>query len=72
MRECINAHTELLKIFENFSHCQKFFAFEKLGNFRLWRFVKKQVLYSKHYDRFDTFRNNIDDYINDLGTRFNS
>ena len=40
---------------------------------RLWRFVKKQVLYSKHYDRFDTFRNNIDDYcINDLGTRFNS
>ena len=33
MRECINAHTELLKIFENFSHCQKFFAFEKLGNF---------------------------------------
>ena len=39
---------------------------------RLWRFVKKQVLYSKHYDRFDTFRNNIDDCINDLGTRFNS
>jgi len=35
MRECINAHTELLKIFENFSHCQKFFAFEKLGNFSL-------------------------------------
>jgi len=23
---------------------------------RLWRFVKKQVLYSKHYDNFDTFR----------------
>jgi len=27
---------------------------------RLWRFVKKQVLYSKHYDSFDTFRNSID------------
>jgi len=38
MRECINAHTELLKIFENFSHCQKFFAFEKLGNFSLLAF----------------------------------
>ncbi|MDD5266965.1 MAG: transposase [Methylococcales bacterium] len=26
---------------------------------RLWRFVKKQVLYSKHYDRFDAFRDSI-------------
>jgi len=39
---------------------------------RLWRFVKKQVLYSKHYDRFDTFRNSINDCISDLGTRFKS
>jgi transposase len=39
---------------------------------RLWRFVKKQVLYSKHYDRFDTFRSSIDNCINDLGTRFKS
>ena len=37
---------------------------------RLWRFVKKQVLYSKHYDRFDTFRNSINNCISDLGTRF--
>ena len=37
---------------------------------RLWRFVKKQVLYSKHYDRFDTFRNSIDTCISELGTRF--
>jgi len=37
---------------------------------RLWRFVKKQVLYSKHYDRFDTFRNSINTCISDLGTRF--
>jgi transposase len=39
---------------------------------RLWRFVKKQVLYSKHYDRFDSFRNSINNCINDLGTRFKS
>jgi len=39
---------------------------------RLWRFVKKQVLYSKHYDRFDTFRNSINNCISDLGTRFKS
>jgi len=37
---------------------------------RLWRFVKKQVLYSKHYDRFDTFRNSINTCISDLGIRF--
>jgi transposase len=37
---------------------------------RLWRFVKKQVLYSKHYDRFDTFRNSINTCMSDLGTRF--
>ena len=39
-------------------------------NKRLWRFVKKQVLYSKHYDRFDTFRNSINTCTSDLGTRF--
>ena len=37
---------------------------------RLWRFVKKQVLYSKHYDHFDTFRNSINSCISDFGTRF--
>jgi transposase len=37
---------------------------------RLWRFVKKQVLYSKHYDHFDTFRNSINTCISDLGARF--
>ena len=35
---------------------------------RLWRFVKKQVLYSKHYDRFDAFRNSINTCITELGT----
>ena len=35
---------------------------------RLWRFVKKQVLYSKHYDRFDAFRNSINTCISELGT----
>jgi len=39
---------------------------------RLWRFIKKQVLYSKHYDNFNAFRNSIDTCINDLVTRFKS
>lgn len=37
---------------------------------RLWRFVKKAVLYSTHYDKFDAFRNSIDTCIAELGTRF--
>src|SRR5664280_16353 len=37
---------------------------------RLWRFVKKEVLYSTHYDKFDAFRNSINACIADLGTRF--
>ena len=37
---------------------------------RLWRFVKKQVLYSKHYNSFDVFRNSINTCISELGTRF--
>jgi transposase len=37
---------------------------------RLWRFVIKQVLYSKHYDSFDTFRKSINTCISELGTRF--
>ncbi|MDD1641702.1 MAG: transposase [Methylococcaceae bacterium] len=38
---------------------------------RLWRFVKKQVLY-KHtlYDSFDAFRTSIDPCFTNLGTRF--
>ena len=37
---------------------------------RLWRFVKKQVLYSTHYDKFNVFKNSIDTCIAELGTRF--
>ncbi len=37
---------------------------------RVWRFIKKQVLYSKHYDNFNAFRNSIDTCISELGTRF--
>jgi hypothetical protein len=37
---------------------------------RLWRFVKKQVLYSTHYDNFNAFKNSINSCIADLGTRF--
>lgn len=39
---------------------------------RLWRFVKKQVLYSRHYDKFATFKESIDNCLRDLGTRFKS
>ncbi len=39
---------------------------------RLWRFVKKQVLYSPHYDTFATFKESIDVCLRDLGTRFKS
>jgi transposase len=39
---------------------------------RLWRFVKKQVLYSTHYDQFATFKESIDACLRDLGTRFKS
>jgi transposase len=39
---------------------------------RLWRFVKKQVLYSRHYDKFDAFKESIDNCLRDLGTRFKS
>lgn len=37
---------------------------------RLWRFVKKQVLYSTHYDTFALFKESIDACLRDLGTRF--
>lgn len=37
---------------------------------RLWRFVKKQVLYSKHYDKFAAFQNSIDTCIAELATKF--
>lgn len=39
---------------------------------RLWRFVKKQVLYCKHYDKFVDFKNSIDTCINQLATKFKS
>jgi len=39
---------------------------------RLWRFVKKQVLYSRHYDKFAAFKDSIDNCLRDLGTRFKS
>lgn len=37
---------------------------------RLWRFVKKEVLYSTHYDKFQEFKDCIDFCIAGLGTRF--
>jgi transposase len=37
---------------------------------RLWRFVKKQVLYSTHYETFAHFKESIDACLRDLGTRF--
>lgn len=37
---------------------------------RLWRFVKQQVLYSTHYEKFATFKDSIDSCLRDLGTRF--
>lgn len=39
---------------------------------RLWRFVKKQVLYSTHYDNFNTFKNSIDTCLANLDTEFKS
>ena len=39
---------------------------------RLWRFVKKQALYSTHYDTFAQFKGSIDACLRDLGTRFKS
>ena len=39
---------------------------------RLWRFVKKQVLYSTHYDKFASFKESIDSCLRDIGTRFKS
>jgi transposase len=39
---------------------------------RLWRFVKKQVLYSRYYDKFAAFKESIDNCLRDLGTRFKS
>jgi transposase len=35
---------------------------------RLWRFIKKQVLYSTHYEKFKQFKESIDTCIADLGT----
>ena len=35
---------------------------------RLWRFIKKQVLYSTHYEKFKKFKESIDTCIADLGT----
>jgi transposase len=37
---------------------------------RLWRFVKKQVLYSTHYDKFQVFKDSIDSCIAGLAIRF--
>jgi transposase len=37
---------------------------------RLWRFVKKQVLYSTHYNTFAAFKESIDGCLRDLGTHF--
>lgn len=37
---------------------------------RLWRFVKKEVLYSTHYEKFEIFKNSIDTCIAELSSRF--
>jgi len=37
---------------------------------RLWRFVKKEVLYSTYYETFASFKKSIDNCLNDLTTRF--
>lgn len=37
---------------------------------RLWRFVKKQVLYSKYYNNFTSFKESIDTCLSGLDTRF--
>ena len=39
---------------------------------RLWRFIKKQVLYSNHYEKFKVFKEGIDKCEADLGKRFKS
>jgi transposase len=39
---------------------------------RVWRFVKKQVLYYKHYDKFVDFKNSIDNCMCELATKFKS
>jgi transposase len=35
---------------------------------RLWRFIKKQVLYARHYDTFAAFRGAIDDCLSKIET----
>ena len=35
---------------------------------RLWRFIKKKVLYARHYDRFEAFRGAIDGCLNKIET----
>jgi len=37
---------------------------------RLWRFVKKQVLYSRHYETFATFTEAIDNCLSKVTTHF--
>jgi transposase len=39
---------------------------------RLWRFIKKQVLYSTYYGTFTAFKESIDNCLRDIGTRFKS
>ena len=35
---------------------------------RLWRFIKKQVLYARHYDTFEAFRGAIDGCLSKIET----
>jgi len=37
---------------------------------RLWRFVKKQVLYSRHYENFANFKNSIQNCLDNVGSSF--
>ena len=37
---------------------------------RLWKFVKKKVLYSKYYPDFDSFKHSISDCLNQTHTTY--
>jgi transposase len=37
---------------------------------RLWKFVKKQCLYSKYYERFESFKQAISDCLTSASTNY--
>ena len=36
---------------------------------RLWKFVKKQCLYGKYYEKFDAFQSSIEDCLANTSTK---